>query len=103
MIICFSTFFAIGGRIFMKHLFSIPSSIIFSFVSRIEDLFRCDHNFKNKFQLSKLTPVQGFIQFEYFDGSACNGTKTYVTGVQTNHCTHHASSEGSYLIQIRDG
>jgi hypothetical protein len=53
---------------------------------------------------SKLTrPLQGFVQFEYFDGSACNGTKTFITGVQTDYCTLHASRNGSYKIQIHDG
>jgi hypothetical protein len=47
--------------------------------------------------------IQGFIQYESWDGSNCNGTKTDIQGFQTDYCMLHSSGNGSYEMQISDG
>lgn len=49
------------------------------------------------------TPVQGYVQYEYWDGVNCDGTKTYITGYATDTCTVHSSGAGSYKVEFDDG
>eukprot|EP01034_Spumella_vulgaris_P031777 gene31777-39257_t len=48
------------------------------------------------------TQVQGFVQFNYFDGNNCNGTFTYATGVSTDTCIPHGDGVGSYKMEFDD-
>jgi hypothetical protein len=48
--------------------------------------------------------VQGYLQYTYFDGSACNGTTTEITGMQTDTCiANNPPASGSFKIQFDDG
>ncbi len=47
--------------------------------------------------------LEGFVQYESWEGNACNGTKTHINGIQTNYCMMHTSGNGSYKLQISDG
>eukprot|EP01034_Spumella_vulgaris_P033929 gene33929-41849_t len=47
---------------------------------------------------NKTDQVLGYLQFDYWDGASCDGTKTYVSGYATNQCNKHAN--GSYKVEF---
>jgi hypothetical protein len=49
------------------------------------------------------TTVLGYLQYAYWDGAACNGTKTYISGLATDVCNPHSNGYGSFMVEFDDG
>lgn len=84
---------------FMKDIFEAGSK-----AQDHNELIRTDRMLLNNINLNITN--KGYLQYDYWDGSACNGTKTFIFGVQTNYCVQHSSNSsriGTYKIQISDG
>jgi hypothetical protein len=60
---------------------------------------------KSNFEMTSVDPtsssqLKGFVEYDTWDGTNCNGTKTSIHAYQTDYCALHASGSGSYKLQI---
>jgi hypothetical protein len=81
-------------------------------VSKFQDRDKMISKPNNIFNSAKLmstinpngvTQLKGFVQYESWDGTNCNGTKTDIQGFQTDYCLMHSSGNGTYKLQMSDG